>query len=114
MTTDNYAAIDDLKHRLQESDSIADDCPVLSELFHEARTASIGHCRGHGGSFVALLDYDDDEWSCRSVRYLEGGTHYRDTGADLKLSCSPYPFMDTDMFKDRVVWQLREASRRYL
>lgn len=110
--TDNNKAIQELRNRLQNADSIAEDAPVLSELFHEARTASTRQVREYGGSFVALLDYDG-EWTCRSVRYLEGGKHYRDTGADLKLSCQAYPLMDTDMFKDRVGWQLGEASREY-
>ena len=108
--TDKKEAIGELKDRLQNADSIAEDVPVLSELFHEARTAGRRQTRGHGGRFVALLDYDG-EWTCRHVNYLQGGTHYRGTGADLKLSCRPYPFMEIDMFKEWVGWKLREASR---
>jgi len=111
MTIDNKEAISELKERLQSSDSIAADVSVLSELFHKARTASRRQSRGHGGRFVALLDYDG-EWTCRHVEYLEGGTHFRDTGADLKLSCPPLPFMDTDTFKENTAYQLRVSNQR--
>jgi len=90
---------EDLAKSLRDAESIAKDVPVLSELFHKARTT---HKNPRDGRFVALLDYDVDngEWSCRNVSWLQSGTHYRDTGADAVLSFSPYPFCPVDRFTE--------------
>lgn len=90
-------AVDRLADRLAGADSIADDCPVLSDLYHEARTSGRDP---YEGRFVELLDYDReaDEWTSRGPNWLQSGTHYRDTGADLTLSNKPHPFLDVSTF----------------
>jgi len=105
-------ALESLADELKGADSIAEDAPVLSELFHEVRT---GGRSSHDGKYVALLDRDGDGWECRSVAFLESGTHYRDTGADLKVSCSPTAFMPVDHFaeaKARSIRRSAEAARQ--
>jgi len=103
-------AYEELADSLSNAESIADDVPVLSELFHEARTT---HKKPRDGRFVALLDYDvdGDEWTCRNVSWLQQGTHYRDTGADAVLGFSPYPFCSTDRFAEEFVNRLRMMAR---
>lgn len=97
-------ALDSLADRLDEAESIAADVPVLSELFHEVRTSGRNP---RDGRFVALLDLDGDGWTCRSVAFLQRGTHYRDTGADATLTHSPYPFVTVDQFADLIGHKLR-------
>lgn len=87
-------AIEDLASRLSGAESIKDSCPVLSELFHEARTTKRS---SRDGRFVALLDYDG-EWTCRRVTFVQQGTHLRNHGADLVVTQSPYPFMGVAEF----------------
>jgi len=92
------------------ADSIADDAPALSELFHEVRTS---RRRSRDGRHVALLDYDHDagSWSCRSVAFLETGTHYRNTGADLVLSHKPRPLMSVDKFCEYLSADIERSAR---
>lgn len=109
---DEADALEQLASRLRDADSIADDVPVLSRLFHKVRTSGRS---GHDGRFVALLDYNADagEWSCRSVTWLESGTHYRDTGAEATVSYSPQPLLSVDEFSQHVASGLeRDATRR--
>lgn len=101
-------AIEALRNRVRAAGSIAQDVPVLSELFHEARTSS--HKRGDG-SYVALLDREESGWTCRTVRYLESGASFRDTGADLKVRVSPMRFMATPEFSRRVCETLDRQAR---
>ena len=103
-------ALESLASDLRDADSIADDVPVLSELFHEVRTT---RRKSRDGRFVALLDYDfdADEWSCRSVAFLESGTHYRDTGADASVSFSPFAFLPVDQFAEHVASDLERDAR---
>jgi hypothetical protein len=100
-------ALESLADDLMGAESIAEDVPVLSELFHEARTSRRS---GYDGKYVALLDRDGDEWTCRSVAFLESGTHYRDTGADLKVSCSPSAFMSVDRFAESKARSIRRSA----
>lgn len=102
--------IDELADRLLSADSIAEDVPVLSELFHEARTS---RRRARDGRYVALLDFDADadEWTCRSVSFLENGTHYRDTGADASVSFKPSPFLSVSEFGEQVGRSLQRDAR---
>jgi hypothetical protein len=105
-------ALESLADDLKGADSIAEDVPVLSELFHEVRT---GGRSPHDGQYVALLDRDGDEWECRSVAFLETGTHYRDTGADAKLSFGSYPFLSVDAFADAIasdLWRAAKSARQ--
>lgn len=94
-------ALDSLAADLRGADSIADDAPALSELFHEVRTS---RRKTRDGRYVALLDYDRDAgvWSCRSVAFLETGTHYRDTGADAVVSHNPFPLREAERFGEVV------------
>lgn len=102
-------AMEALANQLRDADSIANDCPVLSELFHTVRTSPY---KSRRGSHVALLDYDPDEgWSCRSVSFLEQGTHYRDTGADLSVSFQPYPFISVDEFGMHISDTIKRDAR---
>jgi len=89
----------ELADRLRQAESIAADVPVLSTLFHEARTS---RRKSREGRFFALYDYDaEDGWTERQVTFLQQGTHLREHGADLALSQSPQRFMDTKTFKQR-------------
>jgi len=103
-------AYEDLADSLRNAESIADDVPVLSELFHKARTT---HKNPRDGRFVALLDYDADadEWTCRNVSWLQQGTHYHDTGADAVLGFSPYPFCSVDRFAEEFADTLRMDAK---
>jgi hypothetical protein len=101
-------ALESLADDLKGADSIAEDVPVLSELFHEVRT---GGRSSRDGRYVALLDRDGDKWECQSVAFLESGTHYRDTGADAKLSFAPYPFLSVDTFADAIASDLRRSAK---
>lgn len=103
-------AIEQLADSLAGADSIAEDCPVLSELFHAVRTSSR---KSRSGRYVALLDLDLEagEWSCRSVAFLESGSHYRDTGADLSIGFKPYPFISVDEFAEHVSESIRRDAR---
>jgi hypothetical protein len=104
-------ALEELATELRNADSIADDVPVLSELFHIARTSSR---RPREGKYVALLDYDTetDQWSCRSVSFLQNGTHYRDTGADKKARAKPRPFYSVDEFGQNQAATFENQARR--
>ena len=101
-------ALDALAEKLSDADSIAEDCPALSELFHAVRTSNR---RARDGRHVALLEYDGDEWTCRTVSFLESGTHYRDTGADLSLSYKPYPLLSVEEFAEQVAASIRRDAR---
>lgn len=98
--------LDELANDCLAADSIADDVPVLSELFHTVRT---GGRDARDGRYVALFDYDG-EWSCRSVSFLQSGTHYRNTGADLELSFKPYPFCSVKMFRESIGNELHRKA----
>jgi hypothetical protein len=109
-------SLENLAERLRDAESIAEDVPVLSELFHEVRTSNR---RARDGRHVALFDYDSesDSWECRSVKFLESGTHYRDTGADLSLSHKPFAFLSVKHFSqymansiDRSVRDIRQNA----
>lgn len=101
-------ALESLADDLKGADSIAEDVPVLSELFHEVRT---GGRSPHDGRYVELLDREGDEWECRSVAFLESGTHYRDTGADAKLAFTSYPFLSVDLFAEKIADDLRRSAK---
>lgn len=112
-TADDYEtladAIDELANRLRGADSVAQDCPVLSELFHEVRT-SRRHSRE--GKYVALLDYSEgDGWDCRSVSFLASGTYYRDSGAELSVSFKPMTFLSVDEFAQHTAASLKRDAR---
>lgn len=100
---DEAEALRKLAEDLSSADSIAEDVPVLSELFHEARTS---RRKARDGRYVALLDRNGMEWTCRSVSFLERGTHYMDTGADLSISHKPQPFLSADDFAEDKRWGL--------
>jgi hypothetical protein len=111
-TADDYHELADgmeaLATQLTDTNSISDAAPVLTELFHEARTSNR---RARDGRYVALFDYDGGEWSCRSVAFLETGTHYRDTNADMTLSFKPWPFLSVDEFTEHIRAEiLRQAQ----
>lgn len=91
--------LESLREQLKGASSIADDVPALSELFHKARTS---RRNAREGRYVGLYDYDTDTdtWACRSVAFLESGTHYRDTGADLTLVQKPYAFLSVEQFAE--------------
>ena len=97
-----------LKEKLRNADSIADDCPELSEYFHKARTKS----KPYTGRYVAGLVLDDDEWKCRSIDYIESGTHIHGNKNDVTLHCQPYPFMETETFIGLIGGQLARAEER--
>lgn len=103
-------ALERLAARLRDADSIADDVPVLSELYHKVRTSGRS---SRDGRFVALLDYEHDtrEWSCRSVAFLEGGTHYRDPAGDVVVAFSPFPFLPVGQFAEHVASDLERDAR---
>jgi hypothetical protein len=102
-------ALDDLAARLDGAESIAEECPVLSELFHEARTSGRNP---RDGRFVALFDYDEDDgWTCRSVSFLQSGTHYRDHGADLSLSNKPFAWMPVKTFREAQASEIRRQAQ---
>lgn len=103
-------ALDDLATELRDAESIAEDVPVLSDLFHKARTSKN---RSRDGKYVALLDFDHEsgDWSCRTVSWLQQGAHYRDTGADTLVSFSPYPFLEVDEFADHVAASLERDAQ---
>jgi len=100
-------AVERLADSLDGATSIAEECPVLSELFHTARTSGY---KARDGRHVALLDYDReaDEWECRRVTFVRSGAHLRDTGADVKVSHNPFPFLPVSQFAR----QQRESLRR--
>ena len=100
--------IDALADAVRTADSIANDAPALCDLFNEVRTSNRS---SRDGRYVALFDVDGDEWSCRSVEFLESGTHYRDTGADLSLSFKPFPFLGTDEFAEHIASDLRRQAQ---
>jgi hypothetical protein len=101
------AALNALADRAYSADSIAEDAPVLSELFHEVRTSSRSERQGR---YVALFDHGADGWECRSVAFLESGTHYGDTGADLTLSMKPRPFICVDEFGEQMAASIRHSA----
>ena len=102
--------LEDLADRLYQADSIADDAPPLSELYHEIRTSGR---RARDGRYVALLDYDPDGggWSCRSVAWLETGAHYRDPPGDALVSFNPFPFCEVERFGEHVAARLKRDAR---
>lgn len=102
-------ALRSLAADLRDADSIAEDVPALAELFHEVRTSSR---RARDGRYVGLFDLDREtgEWSCRSVAFLESGTHYRDTGADAIVAHNPWPFCTVDTFGERVAPDLERKA----
>jgi len=100
--------LDALADAVVDADSIADDAPVLSELFHAARTSRRD---GHEGRYVALLTHHDDGWTCDSVAFLGSGTHYRDPNADAVLSFKPFPFLSVDEFGEHMAADLRRDAR---
>jgi hypothetical protein len=106
-------ALEKLRLRVDDADSIADDVPVLSSLFHKARTSGRS---GRDGRYVAVYDYDADteEWHCRFVSWLENGMHYRDLDADLVLYQRPAIMMGVDEFRKhkRAEIKRRERSAR--
>lgn len=104
------AALEELAERLSSAESIADDVPLLSGLFHQARTSGGRRVR-EGGSWVLLVDYDGYEFSPRSLHWLEQGTHLRDTGADAKIKASPHPFQSVDEFKGVTKQQIERKAR---
>ena len=102
-------ALDALADDLRAADSIADDAPPLSDLYHEVRT---GGRRARDGRYVALLDHDPaDGWTCGSVAFLESGTHYRDPDADAVISHKPFPFREVDAFGQTVAADLERQAR---
>ena len=112
-TADDYDkladAMDSLANSLKDADSIKDDVPVLSELFHKARTSKRD---ARDGRYVALLDYElETGWSCRSVAFMQSGSHYRDTGADMALSFKPYPFLSVSEFAKHIRASIQRDAR---
>lgn len=113
-TADDYRtladALEDLAAQLRDADSIADDVPVLSEMYHTIRTSSRN---ARDGRYVALLDYDPDGggWSCRSVTWLETGAHYRDPSGDALVSFKPWPFCEVDRFAEAVANGLKRDAK---
>lgn len=101
-------ALDELAERLRGADSISSDVPELSKLYHEVRTSGRN---SRDGRFVALLDHDEDGWTCRSIAFLETGTHYRDPNADALVSFSPFPFLSVDEFGEHVASDLERDAR---
>jgi hypothetical protein len=103
--------LDNLREKLKDVDSIVDEAPVFSTFFHAIRTSKRD---GRDGRYVALFDYDDKDntFTCRSVSFLQNGTHYRDTGCDLKLSYSPYPFLSVDEFAQHMRGNLERQARK--
>jgi len=102
-------AMDALAEDLRAADSIADDTPALSGLFHAVRTSSR---RAHDGRYVALLDHDpEDGWVCADVSWLESGTHYLDPNADEVIAHRPYPFLGVDQFGEKIAADLEHDAR---
>ena len=102
-------AMDALAEDLRAADSIADDTPALSELFHAVRTSSR---RDRTGRYVALLDHDpEDGWVCTDVSWLQSGTHYRNPSADEVTAHGPYPFLDVDQFGEKIAADLERDAR---
>lgn len=101
-------AIESLAGSLRDADSIAEDVPVLSELYHKVRTSKR---RSRDGRYVALLSHEDGEWECSSVAFLETGTHYRDPNADVVVSFKPYAFLGVSEFAEHVAGDLERDAR---
>lgn len=103
-------AQENLANRLRNAESIAEDVPELSTLFHKVRTSKR---RARDGRFVALMDYDIEkgEWSCRNVSFLQQGTHYRDTGADAILPYKPFPLLSVDEFSKMMAANLERKAQ---
>lgn len=90
--------LSDLRDKLRDAESIAEDVPALADLFNKVRTSGRN---GRNGRYVALLDYDEqDGWDCRNVAFLQRGTHYREHGAYLAVSYKPYPFISVEKFRE--------------
>lgn len=94
--------LESLKTQISDAETVG-DVPALTELYNTVRTSGRS---GQEGRYVALYDYDADseQWDCRSVEWLESGTHYRDTGADLTVPFGPMLLVDSDTFLSRV-WE---------
>jgi len=103
-------ALEQLAEQAHDAESVADDVSVLSELFHEARTSNR---KSRDGRYVALLNWDaDNGWSCKSVAFLQRGTHYKNTNADASLSYNPHPFLSVDEFTQQIARTLENDARR--
>jgi hypothetical protein len=102
-------AMEQLANDVISADSIAEEVPVLSELFHSVRTSPRS---SRDGRYVALLDWDESEgWTCRSVQFLDGGAHLRpENGATVTVAVSPRPFLSVDVFADVVSSRLRQQE----
>ena len=102
-------ALEQLAEQAYDADSVANDVPVLSDLFHEIRTSNR---KGRDGRYVALLNWDaDNGWSCKSVEFLRRGSHYQNAKADASLSFKPYPFLSVNEFTQQIAQTLENNAR---
>jgi len=97
----------DLRDRLDGTDSIAEDAPELSGHFHEIRTSS--RSRRDGKYFVAL-DIEEGELRERFVTWLNSGEHYRDPPGDLSFSLPPKSFMSVKTYARSIRDQIRGSA----
>lgn len=101
-------AIAELRDDLKAADSIADDVPVLADLYHAARTSSAD---SREGRYVAVIEFSDD-----GDREMVYGPKFVESGANLKdptgvvVSAQPWPLMPVERFVEQVDHNLRQAE----
>lgn len=104
------AALEELRETLTNAEKIADT--PLSKLFHEARTRNTNiH-----SSVTMFIDYDreSETWEASNVTALQQGEHWDSdarNSSDLLLPISIKPFMDSDVFREQIGWELKESAR---
>lgn len=100
--------IEELKEELRDADSIAEDVPALSELFHRVRTSKRD---SRDGKYKAVLNYKNDGWTCEKVAFQPSGGRLKHPDADLVLAMKPFPFMEVKEFSQHMASSCNWAAR---